>query len=93
MAYTIHQQIKNDTGVVFESESIIKLGVQGPINTRFKINGGSDIVIGRTGIYELDLANTGFFIHKLEVVEIPDKNASVYIDYLKMEYVEGGVEE
>ena len=35
-------------------EKIKKLGVQAPAGTKFIINGDKEIMVGRTGIYELD---------------------------------------
>lgn len=43
-------------GTVFENNfPILQLGIQAPPGTRFKINEGDDIIIGTTGIFELDL--------------------------------------
>lgn len=35
--------------------AIVALGIQAPPNTAFTINGGNEIYIGSTGIYELNL--------------------------------------
>lgn len=43
-------------GTIFENNfPILQLGIQAPPGTRFKINEGDDIIIGTTGIFELDL--------------------------------------
>ena len=43
-------------GTVFESNfPILQLGIQAPPGTKFRINNGDDIIVGTTGIFELDL--------------------------------------
>ena len=43
-------------GTVFENNfPILQLGIQAPPGTRFRINNGDYIIIGTTGIFELDL--------------------------------------
>lgn len=39
--------------------AVIKLGIQGRPNTIFNLNGGTNIYIGDTGIYEIDLEGLG----------------------------------
>lgn len=98
----INERITAENGVeAFDGKTVIKLGVQGPVGTTFKINGGErGIALGRTGIYELDLIDVGGFVSSLYVTDIPTENirdeqgnevtvilGPVYIDYL---YIEGG---
>ena len=50
---------------------VIKLGIQGPEGTKFKLNNGGEISIGRYNIYELDLTNLGGLITSLIFVSDP----------------------
>lgn len=58
-------------------EKIKKLGVQAPAGTKFIINGDKEIMVGRTGIYELD---DSFEVNKLQFIRplkyILDKNST-----------------
>lgn len=55
------------TGIDFTNTPIIKLGIQAPPGTKFKINKDEDITIGRTGIYEIQDVE----ITHLQVIEQP----------------------
>ena len=55
--------------------SVIKLGIQAPVNTTFYINGSNAIHVGDFGIYELDLSGIG----KINSL-IFDDNTNVIID-------------
>ena len=56
---------------------ITKLGIQGPTDTKFQINGGGPILIGQYGIYELDLSNGLGVITSLK---LENNGGRVYID-------------
>lgn len=44
------------SGAVFENNfPILQLGIQAPPGTKFSLNNGDEIIIGSTGIFELDL--------------------------------------
>ena len=78
------------SGSIFNNITpITKLGIQAIPGTRFRINSNKDwIVIGMTGIYELDLLNTSATIVKLQFDETSldlidqNKNAYLIIDIL-----------
>lgn len=57
-------ELKN--GDLFDGYSqITQLGIQGEPGTRFVLNGGDyPIILGETGIYEIDLEDRGF-IHSI----------------------------
>lgn len=59
MVNTVNTDVTLDhytNGTVFESNfPILQLGIQAPPGTKFRINNGDDIIIGTTGIFELDL--------------------------------------
>lgn len=89
MAKKIHQF--TDENIVFEGNilqnypRVTKLGIQGQPNyTSFKINGSNDsIVIGRYGIYELDLTGLGGMINSLEFVNTVDnKDYKMIVDII-----------
>ncbi len=51
---------KLTTGNIFSDYKLVsQLGIQGPPGLKFRLNGGGPIIIGKTGIYELDLENIG----------------------------------
>ena len=46
--------------IINDYRLVSQLGIQGPPGLRFYLNKGNDpIIIGKTGIYELDLENIG----------------------------------
>lgn len=77
------------------STKVVKLGVQGIPNTVLQINTldqknayyatNTAIIIGYTGIFELDLRDTNAYIDQLAVVELPSgfpQDGFILIDYL-----------
>ena len=63
---------------------IIKLGIQAIPGTRFRVNSNKDwIIIGATGIYELDLSSSSATIVKLQFDEVSlniiDQNENAYL--------------
>lgn len=75
------------TGNVFANYPIIQLGIQGPPNTKFYINGSENpIILGKTGIYELDLQGLGtissinFDRESLEAIDYAQNFKSIMID-------------
>lgn len=84
MSKKIHQftAVENGVNLLEDYFPVIKLGIQGKPNTEFKINGGSVITIGYSGIYELDLTNLGGLIYSLVFTNIgEDDNIVVDIIY------------
>lgn len=81
---TINQTIVTNTGEVFSDKSVTKLGLIGPAGTKFTINDGGEIEIGRYGIWEIDLSNINTFISDLEITHIPSTtpNATIIVDYV-----------
>ena len=86
MAKKIHQFIgvQANQNILTPNEEIkylpvIKLGIQGPAGTRFRLNGSNSswITIGKYGIYELDLTNLGGFINSLE---FENANQNIVVD-------------
>ena len=81
MAKAIHQIAGNITAkinVLEDYSPVFKLGIQGPADTVFYLNGSEHpIKIGKYGIYELDLTNLGGFIGSLIFEESSD---SIIID-------------
>ena len=69
-----------NTAILAEGEIWVKLGIQAPPHTKFKIN-DKDIIIGSTGIYELF---EGLQVESLMLVEQPAAG-NIYIDYVKEE--------
>lgn len=73
------------SGSVFNNITpIVKLGVQAIPGTKFRVNANKDwIIVGMTGIYELDLTNSSAMITKLQFDEtslnIIDKNENAYL--------------
>lgn len=73
------------SGSIFNSITpIIKLGIQAIPGTRFRVNSNKDwIIIGMTGIYELDLSASSATIMKLQFdetsLDIIDKNENAYL--------------
>ena len=101
MAKKIHQFIgvtanNNILAPVDEDGKIIqpyfpvtKLGIQGPIDVSFHINGGSEIKIGKYGIYELDLSNVNGQIFNLTFND--NGNLKEVIVNVIYESLEGGI--
>lgn len=65
--------------ILKNNEKVVALGIQGPPETIFQINGGSDIKIGKTGIYELDLTNGLGLITSINFTEVP---GNILVDIL-----------
>lgn len=73
---------------VITGKNIVAIGIQGPRGTRFCINESelqddNAIVLGKTGIYELDLTN-GFGLITSIIIEIKNLQPAeqVIVDYL-----------
>lgn len=81
-------------GNIFDNyKSITQLGIQAPSGVKFKLNKSNNwITMGKTGIYELDLAGMGFIsairfnLVDLETYVDEDDNAKILIDII---YEEG----
>lgn len=73
------------SGSIFNNITpIVKLGIQAIPGTRFRVNSNKDwIVIGMTGIYELDLSTSSATIIKLQFdetsLDIIDQNENAYL--------------
>lgn len=73
------------SGSIFNNITpIIKLGIQAIPGTRFRVNSNKDwIIIGMTGLYELDLESSSATIIKLQFdetsLDIIDKNENAYL--------------
>lgn len=65
---------------------IVQLGITAPPGTKFYINGGTSIVMGYTGLFELDLTGTSGTIDSLRFdigsLNLIDNNnaAQIYVD-------------
>ena len=82
------KQFKNtfqtDQEVLIDNyNKVVQLGVQAKPGTKFKINQGNELIIGKTGIYELSLENS-IYIHSLKFTE----ETSAIIDILYEEQEE-----
>ena len=77
--------LNNTTSLVFENKSWVKLGIQAPPGTQWEIN-SKQILIGRTGIYELD---DDIEINTLKLLSEIDKAHDIIIDFAYNE-AEGG---
>ena len=93
MAKKIHQfvieekdlsnfQEQNIINIIEKYVPVIKLGVQSVEGTTFQINGGSDIKIGRYGIYELDLSAVGGVITSLTFTRFGESGTSAIVDII-----------
>ena len=77
------KQYKGRTGsgnpwdVLQLGEYVHAFGIQAPQGTKFKLNGGNDeIIIGATGIYELDLRGGLGIINKIVVLDAASFDSS-----------------
>lgn len=67
---------------------VLQVGIQAPAGTLILLNGldstaNSDIEIGYTGIFELDLKNANTYITWLSIKSIPNpENYDIIIDFL-----------
>ena len=58
---TANTLTKNDNGLFNSYGNISQIGIQARPNAKFWLNNSRyEIIMGETGIYELDLKNTGF---------------------------------
>lgn len=66
---------------------IIKFGIQATPGTRFSLNSSDDniILIGPTGVYEIDLDNSFVDITSIKVILIEDDNGPCIIDIIAKE--------
>lgn len=106
----VHQKIisKDSSEYSIQDNNIIYLGIQGPPGICFSLNESIDgsnniLMIGATGVFELDLENTSAYISKIEFEENIISNlikngqkAHIIIDYVTLEdngttSAEGGV--
>ena len=53
-------KITTGENVLKDYAPVIKIGIQAPKDTVFQLNEGSDIEMGKYGIYELDLEGLGY---------------------------------
>lgn len=73
------------SGSIFNNVTpIVKLGIQAIPGTKFKVNANKDnIIIGMTGIYELDLTSSSATILKLQFdetsLDIINENENAYL--------------
>lgn len=73
------------SGSIFNNVTpIVKLGIQAIPGTKFRLNANKDwIIMGMTGIYEIDLTHSSATIMKLQFeetsLEIIDKNENAYL--------------
>lgn len=89
--YLPRQAIVETTGeILTNNEKVVALGIQGKPGTTFKINGGNNIVIGKTGIYELDLTNGLGLITSLDIIELPTPIQPMLVDILYVANEIGG---
>lgn len=51
---------KASGNVLADYAPVVKIGIQAPVGTVFTLNDGSNISMGRYGIYELDLQGLGY---------------------------------
>ena len=76
------------SGAAFKNyPSIIQLGIQALPGTKFYVNGGyNPVIIGSTGIYELDLNGlseiTNLYFSQASIQAIEDSSTSLIIDIL-----------
>ena len=70
---------------VFKNACVIAFGIQGPHNLKFRVNGGSLISIGSTGLYELDLQYLNASVSSLEILydEALLAENQVIVDYIE----------
>ena len=70
----VAQIIKITTGenVLKDYAPVIKIGIQAPEDTAFQLNNGSDIKMGKYGVYELDLEGLGYIESLVFKGEIKD---------------------
>lgn len=57
---TAEELLRGDVFAKLGYKNISQLGIQGFPGTVFYLNGGYEIVLGDTGIYEIDLGGRGF---------------------------------
>lgn len=67
-----------------------KIGIQAHAGTKFRITDNNflthNIIIGRTGIFELDLSDQiYYFITQIEIMEKPERSTFVLIDLIEKE--------
>lgn len=74
----------NKTTIDF-SKLVIHIGIQGAPKSIYRINNGSNIILGPSGIFEMDLEGRGSYITSLTIEE--DSNHRTIID---VKYFEGG---
>ena len=77
----IKVQKASNNNILAKYAPIIRLGLQGPPGTKFKINNSDEITMNEYGVYELDLTNTGAYINSLEIISI-NENKQVLIDII-----------
>ena len=77
------------TEILGKNERVVQIGIQGSPKTEFYFNGNKEnkILIGSTGIYELDLTNCGSAITSLHFTNIETSGIEegfpvILIDYL-----------
>lgn len=84
------------SGVIFDGYTpIIKLGIQSLPGTKFRLNANQDyIMVGGTGLYELDMTQGSGIITSMNFDEISltniDENNDAYL-LIDMLYEEGGI--
>lgn len=83
LAKKIHQFIISEEDLnknIFENIKVYKLGIQAPSGTKFNLGGG-EIIVGYTGIYELDLIQFNASISTLQFTNIPNEN-NIIVDII-----------
>lgn len=93
---TIHKNILRSGGAFSEYTPIIQLGIQGIPGTKFYLNdSASPVIIGATGIYELDVSDytqiTGLSFD-LESLNMIDNSATPSTAYLIVDIIYEGAE-
>ena len=77
---------------IIPGKHVYKLGIQGAPGTVFQINNGTDITIGKYGIYELDLSMVGGVITTLVFISNANEDVSIIVDIISEDSTEGGVQ-
>lgn len=90
--FIITEETQGDSGhnYIDNGTYAVALGIQGPPGLRFwinedKANDDNSIELGRTGIYELDLSESGGHIISLKIDFNTLNKSKVIIDLLKEE--------
>ena len=71
-------------GFNLTTPNFLQVGIQGVPGTIFSFNDGPDIIIGNTGIYEINFEGFGISVGKLTIKENTnyDDNDYLIIDYI-----------